>query len=103
MKVVTKRKVVDERVPEYETGDIVCVDYNEIRRKWAIIVKEYAKGYYEAIPIEHPTNKVGFNIWKINTEQICRDCDVLHVPVKDVSDVTVTEKEELNGKQSKEG
>ena len=95
MKIVTKKKVVEERVPEYEPGDIVCVDYNEIRRKWAIIVKEYAKGCYEAIPIECPTNKVGFNIWKINTDEICRDCDVLHVPVKDVSDVTVTEKEEL--------
>ena len=95
MKVVTKQKVVEERVPEYEVGDIVCVDYNEIRRKWAVIVKEYAKGYYEAIPIECPTNKVGFNIWKINAEEICRDCDVLHVSIKGVADVTVTEKEEL--------
>ena len=95
MKVVTKQKLIEERVPEYEVGDIVCLDYNEIRRKWAIIVKEYAKGYYEAIPIECPTNAVGFNIWKISTNEICRDCDVLHVPVKDVSDVTVTEKEEL--------
>jgi hypothetical protein len=95
MKVVTKKKVVEERVPEYEVGDIVCVDWNEIRRKWAIIVKEYAKGCYEAIPIEYPTNKVGFNIWKINSNGICRDCDVLHVPIKGVSDVTVTEKEGL--------
>ena len=95
MKVVTKQKMIEEHVPEYEVGDIVCVDYNEIRRKWAIIVKEFAKGYYEAIPIECPTNKVGFNIWKINSNGICRDCDVLHVPVKDISDVTVTEKEEL--------
>lgn len=95
MKVVTKQKVVEERVPEYETGDIVCVDVNEITRKWAIIVKKYDKGFYEAIPIECPTNRVGFNIWKITIDEIRRDCDVLHVPVKDVEDVTVTKKEEL--------
>ena len=95
MKVLTKRKVIEERVPEYEPGDIVCIDHNEIRRKWAVIVKENGKGQYEAIPIECPTNKVGFNIWKISNKEICRDCDVLHVPVKDISDVTVTEKEEL--------
>jgi hypothetical protein len=96
MKVLTKQKVVEERVPEYEPGDIVCVDYNEIRRKWAIIVGEKDKqGRYNAIPIEHPTNNVGFNTWRIRADVVCRDCDVLHVPVKDISDVTVTEKEEL--------
>lgn len=95
MKVVTKKKVIEERVPEYEPGDIVCVEYNEIRRKWAIIVKDYANGCYEAIPIECPTNKVGFNMWKISGHEICKDCDVLHVPIKDISEVTVTEKEEL--------
>ena len=96
MKVVTRQKVVEERVIEYEPGDIVCIDCNEIRRKWVIIVGEKdSQGRYDAIPIECPTNKVGFNIWKINAEEICKDCDVLHVPVKDVSDVTVTEKEEL--------
>lgn len=96
MKVVTKQKVVEERVPEYEPGDIVCIDFNEIRRKWVIIVGEKdSQGHYDAIPIECPTNKVGFNRWKISNKEICRDCDVLHVPVKDISDVTVTEKEEL--------
>ena len=95
MKVVTKQKVVEYRVPEYEPGDIVCVDWNEIKRKWAVIVKKYANGHYDAIPIEHPTNTVGFNIWKISTEEISSDCDVLHVPVKDVSDVTVTKEGEL--------
>ena len=96
MKVITKQKVVEERVPEYEPGDIVCVDVNEIRRKWAIIVSKDSNGRFEAVPIECPTNKVGFNIWRISTNEICKDCDVLHVPVKDISDVTVTEKEELN-------
>ena len=95
MKVVTKQKVVEYRVPEYEPGDIVCVDWNEIKRKWAVIVKKYANGHYDAIPIEYPTNNVGFNIWKISTEEIARDCDVLHVPVKDISDVTVTKEGEL--------
>ena len=95
MKVVTKKKVVEYLVPEYEPGDIVCVYWNEIRHKWAIIVKAYANGQYDAIPIEYPTDKVGFNIWKISTENIARDCDVLHVPVKDVSDVTVTKEGEL--------
>ena len=96
MKVVTRQKVVEERVPEYEPGDIVCIDYNEIRRKWVIIVGEKDKqGRYDAIPIEQPTNKVGFNTWRIRADEVCRDCDVLHVPVKDISDVTVTEKEEL--------
>lgn len=95
MKVVTKQKVVEYRVPEYEPGDIVCVDWNEIRRKWAVIVKKYTNGHYDAIPIECPMNTVGFNIWKISTEEIARDCDVLHVPVKDIFDVTVTKEEEL--------
>lgn len=102
MKVVTKQKVVEYRVPEYEPGDIVCVeimtkgtDWNEIKRKWAVIVKKYANGHYDAIPIEYPTNTVGFNIWKISTEEIARDCDVLHVPVKDIFDVTVTKEGEL--------
>ena len=95
MKVLTKKKVVEERVPQYEPGDIVCVDFNEIRRKWAIIVGESISGCYEGIPIEHPTNKVGFNIWTFCDKDICRDCDVLHVPVKNISDVTVTEKESL--------
>ena len=31
----------------------------------------------------------------IEDENICKEFDVLHVPVKDISDVTVTEKEEL--------
>ena len=96
MKVVTRQKVVEERVPEYEVGDIVCIDCNEIRRKWVIIVGEKdSQGRYDAIPIECPTNKVGFNTWRIRADEVCLDCDVLHVPVKDVSDVTVTEKEEL--------
>lgn len=95
MKVVTKQKVVEYRVPEYEPGDIVCVDWNETRRKWAVIVKAVGNGHYDAIPIECPMNRVGFNIWKISNEEIARDCDVLHVPVKDVSDVTVTKEEEL--------
>ena len=95
MKVTTRQKVVEEKVLDYEAGDIVCVDRNEIRGKWAIIVGKYklAEGFYEAIPIDCPTNKVGFNVWRINEDDICKDCDVLHVPVKDVSDVTVTEKE----------
>ena len=95
MKVTTRQKVVEEKVLEYEPGDIVCVDHNEIRRKWAIIVGKYElnKCFYEAVPIECPTNKVGFNVWRINEDDICKDCDVLHVPVKNVSDVTVTEKE----------
>lgn len=96
MKVLTKQKVIEERVPEYEPGDIVCIDCNEIRRKWVIIVgKKDSQGRYDAIPIEQPTNKVGFNTWRISPDEIRRDCDVLHVPVKDISDVTVTEKEEL--------
>ena len=28
-------------------------------------------------------------------KNICKEFDVLHVPIKDISDVTVTEKEEL--------
>lgn len=102
MKVVTKQKVVEYRVPEYEPGDIVCVeimtkgsDWNETRRKWVVIVEAVGNGHYDAIPIECPMNRVGFNIWKISNEEIARDCDVLHVPVKDVSDVTVTTEEEL--------
>ena len=95
MKVVTKQKVVEERVPEYETGDIVCVDVNQISHKWAIIVSKDSNGRFEAVPIEHPTNKVGFNIWTFYAVNICRNCDVIHVPIKDISDVTVTEKEEL--------
>lgn len=94
MKVTTRQKVVEEKVLEYEPGDIVCVDHNEIRRKWAIVVdKKDAQGFYEAIPIEYPTSKVGFNIWIIKDDEVCKDCDVLHVPIKDISDVTVTEKE----------
>ena len=95
MKVVTKKKVIEERVPEYEPGDIVCIDHNEIRRKWAIIVSKDSNGRFEGVPFECPTNKVGFNIWTFYAEEICKDCDVLHVPIKGVSDVTVTEKEEL--------
>jgi hypothetical protein len=96
MKVVTRQKVIEERVIEYEPGDIVCIDCNEIRRKWVIIVGEKdSQGRYDAIPIECPTNKVGFNTWRIRADEVCLDWDVLHVPVKDVSDVTVTEKEEL--------
>lgn len=95
MKVVTKQKVIEERVPEYEPGDIVCVDINQINHKWVIIVGEDSSGRFEGIPIEYPTNKAGFNTWTFYAKNICRDCDVLHVPVKDISDVTVTEKEEL--------
>ena len=95
MKVVTKQKVVEERVPEYEPGDIVCINYGEIRRKWAIIVSKDSNGRFEGVPIEYPMNRAGFNIWTFYAEEICKDYDVLHVPVKGVSDVTVTEKEEL--------
>ena len=95
MKVVTRQKVVEERVPEYEPGDIVCVDVNQIAHKWAIIVGVDSNGRFEGIPIEYPTNKVGFNIWTFYAKDICKEFDVLHVPVKGISDVTVTEKEEL--------
>ena len=95
MKVITKQKVIEERVPEYEPGDIVCVDVDQIHHKWAIIVSKDSNGRFEGVPIECPTNKVGFNIWTFYAANICREHDVLHVPVKDISDVTVTEKEEL--------
>ena len=95
MKVVTKQKVIEERVPEYEPGDIVCVDVDQINHKWAIIVSEDSHGRFEAVPIEYPTNKAGFNIWTFYAKNICKEFDVLHVPIKDISDVTVTEKEEL--------
>ena len=95
MKIVTKKKVIEERVPEYEPGDIVCVDINQINHKWVIIVDEDSNGRFEGIPIEYPTNKAGFNTWTFYAKNICREFDILHVPIKGVSDVTVTEKEEL--------
>ena len=95
MKVVTKQKVIEERVPEYEVGDIVCVDINQINHEWVIIVGEDSHGRFEGIPIKYPTNKAGFNTWTFYAKNICREFDVLHIPVKDISDVTVTEREEL--------
>lgn len=88
MKVLTKKKVVEERVPQYEPGDIVCVDDNcGIDHEWVIII-DVDGCIYRAIPFCKPRFESGeWNIWKVLAEDIDTTMGVVSVPLKGLSDL----------------
>ena len=99
MKVTTKQKVIEERVPEYEPGDIVCACGvgAGIDHEWAIIV-EGSGGVYKAIPLRQPKfdngETVKWNFWHLTRNEIDTAKGVVSVPVKGIEDVKVAKVEE---------
>lgn len=98
MKVVTKQKLVEERVPEYEVGDIVCACGvgAGIDHEWAIIVGGFG-GVYKAIPLCQPKfdngETVEWNCWHLTRNEIDTTKGVVSVPVKGIEDVKATKVE----------
>ena len=100
MKVLTKKKVVEERVPEYEPGDIVCAHVDDVAagidHEWAIIVDGFG-GVYKAIPLCQPKfdngETVEWNFWHLTRNEIDTTKGVVSVPVKGIEDVKATKVE----------